>query len=303
MADNSDLHNQDLVTVLDSTDRIAAGKPGQERAKNIQVSAFITQVANEISSTGFGNDQGSDISNTTYLELNQAKDSFFVLGTGDINGAYKKNRVKGNRVVLFPEMNSVLKHNEATQDTDSFPFWFVTKADLIVNTEFFAVEFVLVELSASAKITMGVTVDYVWFALETAIGNDVLNEGVFLEVSSIIAIETDGTSLITGFEDNELDLAYTTKGTGTYSENAQKNTLSGIGTISNFKNPTLDISFSSGYDFGICINTGRKFHVENMVGIVVEESSDFLEQVLGLVKVDTDKYVINNASGEAQIYV
>jgi len=303
MADTSDLHRQDPVARLDLNDRIAAGKPGQPRAKNIFVSDLIDQVSESISGSGFGNDQGSDIANTVYLEFSLAKDSFFVLGTGEVKGAYRQNRVKGNRVVLFPEMNSTLKHNDPTQDAGSYPFWFVTKTDLIVSTEFFAVEFVLVELSAAAKSTMGVTVDYVWFALETAIGNDVLNEIVFIKTNSTYAIELDGTSEVTGFTDGELSLAYETRGTATLAKNTEGNVLTGIGTIANFTNPTRNINFSSGYEFGICINTGDVFYVKNAVGVVREADSNFTEQEFGLVKVDSDKYIINDAVGVAQVEV
>ena len=44
----SDLHNQDLVAILENKDRIAAGKAGQEGAKNIYYENLREQIKDEI---------------------------------------------------------------------------------------------------------------------------------------------------------------------------------------------------------------------------------------------------------------
>ena len=48
MAFTSDLHNQDLVQLLSETTRIAAGKPGQEGADNIEYRDLRAQIGSDL---------------------------------------------------------------------------------------------------------------------------------------------------------------------------------------------------------------------------------------------------------------
>lgn len=124
-----------------------------------------------------------------------------------------------------------------------------------------------------------------------------------LDCPDYYGFNVDATSTLTGFEDSDLAILPVFKGENvTYTVNAAQNRINftGVGVVTGFTWNGKTFSCAN----GVCaLSTDNlKFYFENAVfgGFFV---SDFkpLDQ-LGGVKIG-DIYVVNNASGEAQVGV
>ena len=180
--------------------------------------------------------QGSDVTLSDYLTLEQGKNVYFVDGSGEIKGIDKTIFSKGNRITIIAPNGSTLKHN-IPGTADEPAFWFWTKKDLEVTTDYFSVDFELLELSTSVKTALGVTDDYIWGAIETGITGDSLLKDIFIELGEAFAWEVDATTEITGFPAIEPTYTFTHSGTAVpvLDDVNNKVTFSSGGTFYNFK--------------------------------------------------------------------
>lgn len=163
------------------------------------------------STGGSSNSQGTDLIVSSYLTLQPDDNIYFIDDTGEISGVNKDSFTKGHRITLIPKNGCTLKHFSPGV-TNEIPFWFWSKNNVVVSTDYFAIDFELLELSAPIKTALGITQDYIWGAIETGITGETLLKDIFIELGDSLVFTVDSSSYIDGGFTIESNYTYTHEG-------------------------------------------------------------------------------------------